>query len=173
MGTIFLAIFGLTMVIINICQGIRHRRKHSHHHHFLRLQTIFQNNTNPFNMSLNSLTINDLLPHKGVISVTDDAGNSYSGTISNIQISVSDTTLDNGAVDTGIANTVDITALGPNGATTANLTADFTSQGNGTPAAGSTAQAIPDGTVFTGLKGTVSIINDIKTAISLKLAVNF
>lgn len=124
-------------------------------------------------MSLNTITLTDTLKHTGVISVTDAAGNTYQGTLANIAVVASDPTQDLVAVDPAAANTIDVTDILPNGGTTANITADFTSVGNSTPAVGSTAQPIVDGTVFTGLKGTVTIVNAIPSTVQLQLAVNF
>lgn len=130
-------------------------------------------NSKTHQMSLNTITLTDTLTHTGVISVQDLLGNTYSGTLANIQVQASDPTQDTVVADPTKANTIDVTDLLPNGGTSAVVTADFTSQGNGTPAAGSTATAIPDGTVFTGLKVTVTIVNAIPSTVQLQLAVNF
>lgn len=139
----------------------------------LKLAIHFSNNKNPFGMSLNTITLTDTLKHTGVISVTDAAGNTYSGTLANIAVTVSDATQDAVVVDPSAPNTIDVTDVAPSGGTTVAITADFTSQGNATPAAGSTAKPIPDGTVFPGLKGLVTIINAIPSTVQLQLAVNF
>lgn len=124
-------------------------------------------------MSLNTLTLTDTLTHTGVISVTDLKGNTYSGTLANIQVQVSDPTQDTIVADPTKANTIDVTDVLPNGGTSAVVKADFTSQGNATPPSGSTATAIPDGTVFPGLSVTVTIVNAIPSTVQLQLAVNF
>lgn len=146
---------------------------HRYRQHKLRLAIYFQNNKNQFGMSLNSITLTDTLTHTGVISVTDVNGNTYQGTLGNIAVVVSDPTQDTVVVDPTAPNTIDVTDLAPSGGTTASITADFTSQGNATPTTGSTAVAIPDGTVFAGLKGTVTIVNAIPSTVQLQLAVNF
>lgn len=165
--TIFWMLLGLAVFLILYVYLHRHKR------HKLRLVIHFSNNKNPFGMSLNTITLTDTLKHTGVISVTDAAGNTYSGTLANIVVTVSDPTQDNVVVDPSAPNTIDVTDVAPSGGTTASITADFTSQGNATPASGSTAVAIPDGTVFTGLKGTVTIVNAIPATVQLQLAVNF
>lgn len=121
--------------------------------------------------SINSITLTDNKPHTGLISVTDDAGNSYTGTLANVQIAVADPTQDTVTVDPNTPNTIDVQEANPTGGTTANLTADFTSQGNSVPST-PTAQAIPDGTVFTGLTvpGGIVMINKVSTQLKLQVA---
>ena len=117
-------------------------------------------------MGLNNLTLTDKLVHTGVVSVSDKSdgtGNNYTGTLANIQVVDSDTTQDTASADPNVANTVDVQAVSNTGGSTVNVTADFTSQGNATPPAGSTAVPIPDGTVITGLKGVATLINNIPT----------
>lgn len=123
--------------------------------------------------SINSLTLTDNLPHSGLISVVDGAGNTYTGTLANVVVAPADPTQDSAVVDPTTPNTIDVQEKNPTGGTSVSVTADFTSQGNSAPAAGSTAQAIPDGTVFPGLTvpGGVILIN--KVTASLKLQVSF
>jgi uncharacterized protein YdgA (DUF945 family) len=123
--------------------------------------------------SINSITLTDNQPHTGLITVVDGAGNTYTGTLSNVVVTPADPTQDKATVDPTTPNTIDVQEASPTGGTTVSVTADFTSQGNATPAAGSTAQPIPDGTVFTGLTvpGGVTVIN--KVTASLKLQVAF
>ena len=123
--------------------------------------------------SINSITLTDNLAHTGLISVVDGSGNTYTGTLANVVVAPADPTQDKATVDPTTPNTIDVQEASPTGGTTVSVTADFTSQGNATPAAGSTAQAIPDGTVFPGLTvpGGVTVIN--KVTASLKLQVAF
>lgn len=123
--------------------------------------------------SVNSITLTDLLKHTGLIVVVDALGNQYAGTLANLAVVVTDPTQDTIALDSSSPNTLDVTDLLPGGGTTATITGDFTSQGNATPTAGSTAQAIPDGTVFPGLKVLVTVINKIPSQVQLALQVNF
>lgn len=121
--------------------------------------------------SIDSITLTDVNPHTGLVQVVDDAGNVYTGTLSNPVITVADPTQDSVIIDPSKPNTIDVQEKNPQGGTTAVLKMDFTSQGNATPAAGSTAQAIPDGTVFTGLSCSITMIN--KVSAQLKLQVSF
>lgn len=123
--------------------------------------------------SINSITLSDNQPHTGLITVVDGAGNSYTGILANVVVTPADPTQDTATVDPTTPNTIDVQEASLTGGTTVSVTADFTSQGNATPAAGSTAQAIPDGTVFLGLvvPGGVTVIN--KVTASLKLQVAF
>lgn len=122
--------------------------------------------------SINSLTLVDNLPHTGLISVVDGSGNTYTGTLANVVVTPADPTQDTATVDATTPNTIDVQEASPTGGTTVSVTADFTSQGNATPAT-PTAQAIPDGTVFPGLTvpGGIILIN--KVTASLKLQVAF
>lgn len=121
--------------------------------------------------SINSITLTDALSHSGLISVVDGNGNTYTGTLANVVVTPADPTQDSAVVDPNTPNTIDIQEKSPTGGTTVKVTADFTSSGNATPPAGSTAQPIPDGTVFTGLSCQVVVIN--KVTASLKLQVAF
>lgn len=169
---IFAWILLLSLYMVEIFIKIRDKKKRKHHH-LLRLQVIFPNNKNPFQMSLNSITLTDTLTHTGVISAVDAQGNTYQGTLSNIRITISDASQDNVVVDPNAPNTVDVNNVTKKGGTTAALLADFVSNGNATPPAGSTATPIPDGTVFKDIPGTVTIINDLPETVQLQLAVNF
>lgn len=120
--------------------------------------------------SINSITLTDALPHTGLITVTDDFGNTYTGTLSNVAVAVADPSQDTAVVDPNVPNTIDVQEANPTGGTTALVTADFTSQGNSVPS-NPTAQAIPDGQVFLGLTCQVVMIN--KVSANLKLQVNF
>ena len=144
--------------------------KHFRHH--FRLNIHF-NIKNLNQMSLNALTLTDTLVHTGLITVGDANGNTYQGTLANVQISDSDTTQDTAVADPTAPNTIDVQAVSPKGGSTVNFSADFTSQGNATPAAGSSAIAIPDGTVFPGLKGSATLINTLPTTAQLNLNVTF
>lgn len=167
-------ILGLSLVLITMWIIIifdRWRRKRRHR---LKLQVRFHQQLKHIYMaSINSLTITDNLPHTGLISVVDGNGNSYTGTLANVVVTPADPTMDTAVVDPTTPNTIDVQEASPTGGTTVSVTADFTSQGNATPAAGSTAQAIPDGTIFAGLTvpGGVTLIN--KVTASLKLQVAF
>ena len=158
---LILAIFGavgLTIIINDREPGRRSwRRKHRHK---LYLQVHFNNKKHPFFMSVNTVTLVDLLPHKGVISVVDQNNNTISGKLSNISISPADPSVDTATSDPSQANTIDVTAVTPTGGTTLNLTADFVAD---SPVNGQTT--------FTGLKGTVTVINNVTTQLSLQ--VNF
>lgn len=124
-------------------------------------------------MGLNSLTITDNAVHTGLVTVTDDKGNAYTGTLANIAVADSDATQDTSSVDSTTSNTIDVKAIAPKGGEQVAVTADFTSQGNGTPAAGSSALPVVDGTVFPGLKGLATIINAIPTVPNLSLNITF
>jgi|GEM_PF-5330439 len=140
----------------------------------LRLAILFQTNKNHiFMASINSITLTDNQPHTGLITVVDGNGNSYTGTLSNVVVTPTDPTQDTAKVDSTTPNTIDVQEASPTGGTTISVTADFTSQGNATPAAGSTAIPIADGTVFPALvvPGGVTVIN--KVTASLKLQVAF
>lgn len=147
----------ITMWIIIIFDRWRRKRRHK-----LHLQVHFHNKKHPFFMSVNTVTLTDLLPHTGVISVVDQNGVSYSGKLSNIVVAISDGTVDSAAVDPNQANTVDVTALVNAGGTTVAITADFTAD-----------QPINGQTTFTSLKGTVTVINQVAAEIQLSLQVNF
>lgn len=112
------------------------------------------------NMASNSFTLTDLNKHTFVAAVQDSLGNSYQGTLSFTSETPSDPTQDSAVTDPTVANTVDVTALTNTGGTAIAVVASFTSQGNATPASGSTATAIPDGTVLT-VPGTLTIINNV------------
>ena len=154
--TIFWMLLGLAVFLI--LYVYLHRRKH----HKLRLVIHFSNNKNPFGMSLNTVTLTDLLPHTGVISVVDQTGAAVPGTLSNFALVVADPTIDKAAIDANQANTVDVTAIASAGGTTVAITADFTS-----------ASPINGQTSFPGLKGIVTIINQVASQVQLSLAVNF
>ena len=166
-------ILGLSLVLITMWIIIifgRWRRKMRLR---LKLQVRFhQHLKHIFMASINSLTITDNLPHTGLISVVDGNGNSYTGTLANVVVAPADPTQDTAIVDPNTPNTIDVQEASPTGGTTVSVTADFTSVGNATPST-STAQAIPDGTVFPGLTvpGGVTLIN--KVTASLKLQVAF
>lgn len=161
----------MSMVII-IFEGKRHKKKRHGKHPRLKLRIFFQNKIKHFFMaSINSITLTDALAHTGLITVTDDAGNNYTGTLANVAVTVADPTQDTAVVDPTTPNTIDVQEKNPTGGTTAVVTADFTSQGNATLIAGSTAQAIPDGAVFPGLTCQVIMINKVST--QLKLQVSF
>lgn len=173
---LFLSIFALTlsiMAIIVIFTGDdEHRWRHKKKRHKLKLQVHFQTKIKHNLMaSINSITLSDALAHTGLITVVDDAGNTYSGTLANVTAVPADPTQDKVTVDPTTPNTIDVQEANPTGGTTAIVKADFTSQGNSTPAAGSTAQSIADGTVFTGLTCQIVLIN--KVSANLKLQVNF
>lgn len=163
--TIFWMLLGLA-VFPNLYVYL-HRRKY----HKLRLAIHFSNNKNQFSMaSINSITLTDTNPHTGLIQVVDGAGNVYTGTYANVAVSVADPTQDSATVDTTNPNTIDVQEKNPTGGTTGTLTLDFTSQGNATPPAGSTAQAIPDGTVFPGLTCQFVMINKVSAQLKLQVA---
>lgn len=111
-------------------------------------------------MSVNTVTLVDLLPHTGVISVVDQNNAVITGKLSNIAVAPADNTVDSAVVDPNQANTIDVTAISKTGGTTLNLTADFVAD-----------SPIDGQTTFTGLKGTVTVINDVTTQLSLQ--VNF
>jgi hypothetical protein len=113
-------------------------------------------------MASNSFTLTDLNKHTFVAAVQDSLGNTYQGTLSFTSETPSDPTQDSAVTDPTVANTVDVTALTNTGGTAIAVVASFTSQGNATPATGSTAVAIPDGTVLT-VPGTLTIINNVST----------
>lgn len=147
-------------------------KRHKKHHHRLKLRVIFQSKIKHHLMaSINSITLTDAQPHTGLVQVVDDAGNVYTGTLSNVIVGVADPSQDQVTVDPNTPNTIDVQEKNPTGGTTATVTADFTSQGNQTPPAGSTAQAITDGTVFPGLTCSITMINKVST--QLKLQVSF
>lgn len=168
---IFLIVFS-GMVTIIVIEGKKRKKKHKKHKHpHLRLRIYFQNKIkHSFMASINSITLTDALPHTGLITVVDDLGNSYTGTLSNVSVAVADPSQDTVVVDPGVPNTIDVQEANPTGGTTAVVTADFTSQGNSIPS-NPTAQAIPDGQVFPGLTCQVILIN--KVSANLKLQVNF
>lgn len=121
--------------------------------------------------SINSITLTDAQVHTGLVQVTDDAGNLYSGTLSNPVITVADPTQDTAVIDPTTPNTVDVQEVNPTGGTTAVLTADFTSDGNVIAAAGQTPTAPATGTVFPGLTVSFAMIN--KVSANLKLQITF
>jgi hypothetical protein len=144
--------------------------RHFRHHFHLNIHFNIKNCNK---MALNALTITDTAVHTGLITVGDASGNTYQGTLANVVISDSDTTQDTAVPDPTAPNTIDVQAVTPKGGSTVNFSGDFTSQGNSTPAAGSTAIAIPDGTVFPGLKGTATLINALTSNTQLNLNVTF
>ena len=170
----FIAVFALiltvmTAIVIFVVGPISDRRRKKKRHKF-KLQVIFQNKIKHFFMaSINSITLTDNQPHTGLVTVVDDAGNSYTGTLSNMVIGVVDPTADVVTVDPKTPNTIDVQELKVTGGTTATLTADFTSQGNATPST-PTAQAIPDGIVLTGLTCQIVMINKVSTQLKLQVA---
>lgn len=122
-------------------------------------------NSNYHHMSLNSVTLTDKNVKTGLISVVDTVtGNALTGTLANIQAVDSDTTVDTVAVDPKAANTIDVQAVANAGGSVINVTADFTSVGNA---------GITDGTVFTGIKGQATVVNQIPTTPQPALAINF
>jgi hypothetical protein len=144
--------------------------KHLQHYFHLNIHFHTKNlNT----MGLNALTITDNLTHTGLVTVSDNNGNTYTGTLANLQVVDGDPTQDASSVDPTTANTLDVKAVAPKGGETISFTADFTSQGNATPPVGSSAIPVPDGTTFPGLKGTATIINSIPTTPTLNLNVTF
>lgn len=164
---LILAIFGSVALILifNRCigwpwkpEGYHRRRRHGHHHK-LFLVVLFHNTKNTFIMA-NSVTLTDFLPHKGVISVVDQTGASFSGKLSNIIITSSDATIDAASVDTSQPNTIDVTAISKTGGATLAFTADFTPD---SPIDGQAS--------FTGLKGTATVVNNVTPQLSLQ--VNF
>lgn len=167
---VILAIFGsvaLTIIIRDKEPSWRPWRRR--HRHKLKLQVYFINKIKHHLMSsINSITLTDNQPHSGLVTVVDDAGNSYTGTITPPVITVADPSQDIVTNDATTPNTVDVQEKNPTGGTTAILTADFTSQGNATPPAGSTKQAIPDGTVFPGLTCQIVMINKVTTQLKLQ-----
>lgn len=165
----FIAVFALIlalMAIIVIFTGDHeHRRRHKKKRHKLKLQVHFQTKIKHHLMaSINSITLTDLLPHTGLITVVDSNGKSYTGTLSNVAVVVADPSQDTVAVDPNVPSTLDVTDVSPNGGTTAVVIADFASAGN---------EGIEDGKVFTGLTCTVTIINKIPSEVQLSLQVNF
>lgn len=135
-------------------EGYHRRRRH---HLKLFLVVHFHNLQNTFIMA-NSVTLTDLLPHKGVISVVDQNNNSFSGKLSNIVVASSDATVDQAAVDPNQPNTIDVTAVTKTGGSTLNFTADFTPD---IPIDGQTS--------FTGLKGLATVVNNVTTQLSLQI----
>ncbi len=175
-ATLFLSVFALILsvmaIIVIFTESDEHRWRRKKKRHKLKLQVHFQSNLNHKLMaSINSITLTDNQPHTGLITVVDDAGNSYTGTLANVKIGVADPTQDVVTVDPNTPNTIDVQELQVTGGTTATLIADFTSQGNATPST-PTAQAIPDGTVFTGLTvpGGIVMINKVSTQLKLQVA---
>jgi len=168
---IILGILVLLKYMVKVIIIIDDKKKRKHHHK-LKLRVIFQSKIKHHLMaSINSITLTDVQPHTGLVQVVDDLGNVYSGTLSNPVIDVADPTQDSVVIDPTTPNTIDVQEKNPQGGTTANLKMDFTSQGNATPAPGSSAQAIPDGTVFPGLAVSITMINKVST--QLKLQVSF
>lgn len=108
----------------------------------------------------NSATLTDLLKHTFVGQATDTLGNVYQGTIAFTSAVPADPTQDTASVDATNANTVDAQAVSNTGGTVINVAGNFTSQGNSTPAPGSTAAAIPDGTVIPGT-GILTLTNNV------------
>lgn len=152
---LFLAGMAVTIIII---QGGKYRKKHRHHKPRLHLRVYFHNKIKHHLMA-NSVTLTNLLPHKGVISVVDQNGNSYAGKLSNIQVTSSDSTVDTAGVDPNDPNTLDVTAVTKTGGTTITFTADFTPD---SPIDGQTS--------FTGLQGTATIVNNVTTQLSLQVS---
>lgn len=110
----------------------------------------------------NSATLTDLLKHTFVAQATDTAGNVYQGTIAFTSVAASDPTQDTANADSTAANTIDVQAVSNSGGTVINVAGNFTSQGNSTPATGSSAVAIPDGTVIP-CSGTLTLVNNVAT----------
>lgn len=152
---LFLAGMAVTTIII---KWGKRRKKHRHHKPKLHLRVYFHNKIKNHLMA-NSVTLTDLLPHKGVISVIDQNGNSYAGKLSNIQVTSSDSTVDTAGVDPNDPNTLDVTAVTKTGGSTINFTADFTPD---SPIDGQTS--------FTGLQGTATIVNNVTTQLSLQVS---
>lgn len=170
----FLSVFALILALMSITIiFIGYKKQKKHHkkkHKRLRLQVHFQTKyKNHFMASINSITLTDNQPHTGLVTVVDDAGNSYTGTLSNVVIGVVDPSQDTVTVDPNAPNTIDVQEVNPTGGTTAAITADFTSQGNSTPSTPS-AQSIPDGTVLPGLTCQIVLINKVSTQLKLQVA---
>lgn len=162
---LYIGIFGLALAItIIIIEGDRWRKRRHKHRHF-SLQATFSNKINNTIMaSVNTVTLTDLLAHTALITLVDNYGNAYSGTLSNPQITGLDSTLDTVKIDPANPEQLDVTAISETGGNTITLTGDWTSQGNATsrPNPDSTkpgSEAIPDGTVKTGVGCTITIIN--------------
>lgn len=175
---LFLSSFALILasmaifVVIFTGKDAKRFHRHKHRHPPLKLRILFHHKIkHSFMSSINSIVLSDANPHPGLVQVVDDAGNVYSGTLSNPVITLADPSQDTLIIDPNTPNTVDVQELTPQGGTTAVVKMDFVSQGNSTPAAGSTAQAIPDGTVFPALAVNVTMIN--RVTASLKLQVTF
>lgn len=164
--TIFFCSLGL-IIAIGLYIFLHRKKKHK-----LHLIVLFPNYKNQQKMQ-NSITLVDTNPHTGLIVAVDQNGNVYAGTWANLKSVVADPTQDTGTIDPTNANTLDVQNVASGGGTTDVVTGDFTSVGNSVPPAGSTAFAIPDGTVFPGLTGTITIINKVPTTVQLALAVNF
>lgn len=173
---VFIFVFVLTLVtmalIVIFTGDSEHRWRRKKKRHKLKLRVIFQSKIkNNLMSSINSIVLTDSNPHPGLVQVVDDAGNVYTGTLSNPVIQIADDSQDTLVIDPNTPNTVDVQEKTPQGGTTAIVKMDFTSQGNATPPAGSTAQAIPDGTLFTALPVTVTMIN--RVSANLKLQITF
>lgn len=155
---LFLAGMAVTIIII---QGGKYRKKHRHYKPKLNLRVYFHNKIKHHLMAFNQITLTDTAPHQGKITVVDDAGNSYTGTLSNPIITITDPAQDTVTVDPGTPDTVIVQETVPTGGTTATLTMDFTAQGN---------TNIVDGTVFPGLTCQIVLINNVTTQLKLQVA---
>lgn len=144
-------------------EGYHRRRRHDKRR--FRLAVIFKKQ-NKLTMALNSTTLTTTTPVTGEIVLFDEFGNEYTGTLSNPQLSISDPALDEAQIDPANANNLIVTAKGPDGTDSVNLSGDWTSQGNTTSRPNSdpskpASKVLADGLVLTGVKCTVQISNDI------------
>lgn len=123
-----------------------HRHKHRHYNYELAI--FFHHHHNHHHMPTTSLTLTDLNPHVGVLSVIDaTTGAVIPGTISNVAETVSDPSQDTATTDATNPNAVDVTAVTNTGSSVLGVTADFTST---------------DGTVsITGLSLSLPITNNV------------
>jgi hypothetical protein len=126
-----------------------------------KLHLVFYQLTNKSISTMsNSATLTDLLKHTFVAQAVDSAGNVYGGTLTFSSVSPSDTTQDAASADPTIANTIDANAVSNTGGTVVNVAGSLSSLGNATPAAGSTAVAVPDGTIIP-VSGTLTLVNNV------------
>lgn len=151
--TIFFCSLGL-IIAIGLYIFLHRKKKHKLH---LRLR--FYSLTNK-NSDMNSATLTDLNKHTFVGQAVDTNGNVYGGTLAFSSVAPSDSTQDTASADPAVANTVDAQAETGTGGTVVNIAGTLTSQGNGTPAAGSSAVAIQDGTVIP-VSGVLTLVNSV------------
>lgn len=126
--------------------------------------------------SVNSITLNDVAPHTGLIVLTDNYGNQYSGTLSNAVLSGFDPAQDTVTVDANNPNQLDVQSVSETGGTMATLTGDWTSSGNvdvrpNPDPSKPGSVSIADGEVKTGVSCQVTIINKVSRTFALQ--VNF